>query len=716
MKKQISLIIIGFIGLIWITYLSFDLLRVNTQPNYLSYFNKTDSRVVVIHDWRDINPNNDNIVLPPTNEAIVNSLASKASSTSFYVSTSRPIIVIERNDPWNKQSVRALFRGGIYPFQSRGNSSFSFGKFNGRYANNKLILHSCEIKPGKIELEVDRKATFSVVKFLAEGIEVCDVFKKLNSTYFYRKTKAGQTNCKKHDDKKLFASVIPDKFTEYSFFDKYYLSLIDPVYKKSLFRKWTQNGIVIIRNDNKSLAIFDFGESQNPIQNLNEFLDKKELNEDFATYQNVPFSSLLNRNLNTELFVAESDGYCLVSHDKSYLDEILTEIKMGHSLSQNEEMMGKIFANLPKKVAARIVDSSQSKTLSVIGSNFCETSFINAELPLNKETKKDRDYFSMNPGERVVDFAAFNERGNLIALTESNKIIGYINGIKKWERKLAGDVKLSGDISKRKYVSVCNQKECLLFDRYGKIHFRFSSSSFVSPQAYSIKNKDELLAAISPNKFAILNNQGAAIKEFSCSGEIKEMSIQENKKHEQRALVLTNTMLYAVDLAKRKTILKLTVDSIYHLTNFDSGIYAVSYSGGKINTIDSKGKKTNFSIGNYQNKYAFIESNQEIKILLNKPKSIALFDAVGKRKWNKHLILTEITEIKTHVCSNGKALIVILDNIENELYLLDSEGNSLDQTSKHGEKKVEISEFGSRGFSITTFLGDYLIQYNLTGK
>jgi hypothetical protein len=238
----------------------------------------------------------------------------------------------------------------------------------------------------------------------------------------------------------------------------------------------------------------------------------------------------------------------------------------------------------------------------------------------------------------------------------------------------------------------------------------------VSPQAYSIKNKDELLAAISTNKFAIFNNQGSTIKEFSCSGEIKEMSIQENKKHEQRALVLTNSMLYAVDLAKRKTILKLTVDSMCRLTNFDSGIYAVSYSGGKINTIDSKGKKTNFSIGNYQNNYAFIESNQEVKILLKKPKSITLFDNAGKRKWNKNLIVSEITEIKTHVCSNGKALIVILDNIENELYLLDSEGNSLDQTSKHGEKKVEISEFGSRGFSITTFLGDYLIQYNLTGK
>jgi hypothetical protein len=101
-------------------------------------------------------------------------------------------------------------------------------------------------------------------------------------------------------------------------------------------------------------------------------------------------------------------------------------------------------------------------------------------------------------------------------------------------------------------------------------------------------------------------------------------------------------------------------------------------------------------------------------LVLKKPKSVALFDLNGKRKWNKNLNISEISEIKTHVCLNGKGLITILDDIENELYLFDAEGNSVDKSSKHGEKKVEVSDFGSRGFSVTTFLGSYLIQYNLT--
>jgi hypothetical protein len=39
-------------------------------------------------------------------------------------------------------------------------------------------------------------------------------------------------------------------------------------------------------------------------------------------------------------------------------------------------------------------------------------------------------------------------------------------------------------------------------------------------------------------------------------------------------------------------------------------------------------------------------------------------------------------------------------------------GELIDDSSKHGEQKIALSGFGTRGFSITTFLGNYLIQYN----
>lgn len=698
---------LGFLGLIWISYLSFDLLKIDTKPNFLSYFDESDQRVIVIHDWREIDRNSDNIVLPPTNEAVINSLANKLNSASFFVSLSRPIIVIERKERWNKINVAALFKNGIYPFKNRGLHKFSFGKFSGEYAKNQLILHACDISQNRKVFQADRKATYSIISYLSSGIEVCDVFKKLNSTYFYRKTKIGSNSFKKHEDKKLFASVIPDKFDAYSFFDKNYLASIEPVFNKSPFQAWINHGVVILRNNNESLAIFNFNEGQSPIQNLNERLGKTELNEEFATYDNIQFSSLINQGTNDQLHVAESDGFCIVSHNKVYLDEVLTEIKLGHSLSQNEEKLAQIYNELPKKVTARIIDSAQTKAISIIGQNSHTISFVKNDTPQQQEAKKDREYFAMNPGEKVIDFAVFNERGNVTALTESNKIIGYINGLRKWEKQLTGEVQIQSGTIDRKYTYVFNKNECQLLDIYGKIQYRFLSAKNVAPERFINKSKDEFLVSTSANNFAIINGQGKTIKQFSCSGNIKEMAVQNAK-----AMVLTNSMLYTIDLAKRKAILKIAVDSLYHLAKDNSGIWAVSFQKGNLLTIDAQGKKSSVSVGNFSDDFKQVSCTRGAMVLFKNQSTISLFDLTGKRVWKKTINLNEISEIAAFENSSGKLAFVLLDGIENELYLLNELGELIDNSSKHGEQKIELSGFGTRGFSITTFLGNYLIQYN----
>ena len=698
---------LGLLGLIWISYLSIDLLKIDTRPNFLSYFDESDQRVIVIHDWREIDRNTDNIVLPPTNEAVINSLANKLNSASYFVSASRPIIVIERKERWNKINVEALFKNGIYPFKRKGLHQFSFGKFTGEYAKNQLILHACDISQNRNVLQADRKATYSIISYLSGGVEVCDVFKKSNSTYFYRKTKIGSNSFKKHEDKKLFASIIPDKFDAYSFFDKNYLASIEPVFKKSPFQTWMNHGVVILRSNEQSLAIFDFNEGQSPIQNLNELFSKTELNEEFATYDNLQFSSLINQGINDQLHVAESDGFCLVSHNKDFLDEVLTEIKLGHSLSQNEEKLARIYSELPKKVTARIIDSAQIKAISIIGHNSHTISFVKNDTPQQNDAKKDRDYFAMNPGEKVIDFAVFNERGNVIALTESNKIVGYINGLRKWEKQFVGEVQIQSGTSGNKYAFAFNKNECNLLDIYGKIQYRFLSAKNVAPEVFTNKSKDEFLVATSVNNFSIINSQGTTIKQFSCSGNIKEMMIQNTK-----AMVLTNSTLYTVDLAKRKSLLKIAVDSLYHLAKDNSGIHAVSYQKGNLLTIDAQGKKSTFAVGNFSNDYTIVSNSSGTSILFKNQRTISLFDLAGKMKWRKSINLNEISEMAAVENSSGKMTIVLLDGIENELYLLNEFGELMDNSSKHGEQKIELSRFGSRGFSITTFLGNYLIQYN----
>jgi hypothetical protein len=176
-------------------------------------------------------------------------------------------------------------------------------------------------------------------------------------------------------------------------------------------------------------------------------------------------------------------------------------------------------------------------------------------------------------------------------------------------------------------------------------------------------------------------------------------------------MVLTDNMLYSIDLGKRKSVLKMAVDSLFQLVKDQNGLYAVSYSQGNLNTIDSKGKKLSYSIGNFNAEFTAVSENSGATILFKKQKSLFAFDIVGKRKWTKNFPVSEITKLSSYE-NAGKLLVVLLDGIENELYLLNGSGSILDNSSKHGEQKIDLSGFGARGFSITTFLGNYMIQYN----
>lgn len=706
------MIFIGVIGLIWISYISFDLLKNESTGDFKSYFNENDRQVIAIHEFSEVDRNSDNFILPPSNEALLFFLSSKVPSASYYVSSSRPIIVVERRENWTKSAVRNLFRNGIFPLKMGRMRSFTFGKFQGEYSKKQLILYACDLKITKSYIfDVDTKASFSKIQFNTTGIEITDVYNKANSTIQYKKTIIGTNNVRRHDDRKLFASILPDKFSSYSFYDKYYLSKTEPEFNKSPIRKWVESGLVILRNNGSSIALFDFKEGQSPIQNLNEIYGKEELNEEFASFDDVKFTSLIRQESKRTLYFAESDGFCLVSYDKGLLDEVLTEIKLGHSLSQNESKTEEIYGELPRKVSCRIIDSMSTKAISIFGKNSIEITYSIKDVPLEKEVKKVREYFSMNPGERVLDFACFNERGNTIILTESKKIVGYINGLKKWEKQLKGEISLKTLSTDNSLISVFVNGECQLFDKYGKNVLRYNSIKNICPEQFVNQSKKEFLVANSNNTFVLLGENGSVVKQFSCVGNIKEMAATKiNNRYV--GLVATKSMLYSIDLNKRKTLQKITIDSSFVLGKDEMSLYAVSLNKGELTVINHKGQKNVYSVGNYERICSVFQDKDGLSIALKRGNKLGVFDATGKRKWESTFELSELTEFYSYLSKNNRVLSLIFDGIENELHLLDSKGNLIANSSKHAEQRIEISSFGNSGFSITTFLSNYIIQYN----
>lgn len=711
MRNRFFLIIVCLGLTAWISYVSYDLIRTDPSSNLRDCFSFKDESIVVSHNPREINWKENNLQVLSASFTLYNSIISAITcESSIFLSTKRPILLIERKDNWTKNEVIAILVKGLFPLKFQGKMNFTFGKYKGRFLNNQLLLYQGDLDFYKnLTFEVDNKASYSVVYLSEKNTQTLDFYNKEKGSYKYTKTKYNQTTISAIDDAKLFAGIIPNFFSSYTFFSISYLKEIDKEFKNSDFTKWLDKGLVFIRNKNQNAAIFYFKEGQNPIQNLNEKLNIEERNESSANFKNIPFSSYFKQDIATGFFIEEFNNFAVISTDKSYLDEIVAEINLGHSLSQDEKKMNFVYSELPVKVASRIVSNKEHKAINIFRSIKIETEYIASNKINVEEQENDKDYFTMNIGERIKDFIALDERGNVIALTESNKLIGYINGLRKWEKQLRNnDVILKDFKSDKNYSSLLLNGECQVIDKNGRIIYRLIATNGIAPLKFSLK--EEFVTVNGPNNFSILNEKGSVIKQFSTNGLIKQTGQYQKDKKNQIG-ILTQNMIYFLNPQSRSVTKKISCDSSLQLFTDNSSLFFAGIINNSLQIINSNAQikiskiKSNSSIiGHYF-------ENNNLVLLIKNTNEIRAIDNNGIVKWKKIMNLSEISSCSVKSGKNGIILIGILDAIENKLYLLNTSGQFIANQDLKGSEKLQITQFGENAFSISTILGNAVIQY-----
>jgi hypothetical protein len=327
-----------------------------------------------------------------------------------------------------------------------------------------------------------------------------------------------------------------------------------------------------------------------------------------------------------------------------------------------------------------------------------------------KQSNDVKDYFVMNPGERVLDFVALPERGNVIAYTDKQKLIGYINGLKKWEKKCSQVVISMGLVEHgQSFVAVQFASEVQLFDKTGRLVFNMTNYPKVQPLAYTANNVLGFVLANAKTSIQLLNDKGALVKPFQVVGDIQQMEVT-NGANNPMLGVRTSTMYYTIDLGKRKTLSKISIDSTYRIVNTGKELIPISIKNSSI-SLSIKGKATQFKTKSNVKLLGSYEWNKEVVFVLSRGKELYAYQQNGKILWEKSLPVQEITSMSIKLSKNGSPLICVLDAIDNELYLMNQLGQAFDQNNRHGETKAQVSAFGTNAYSITTFLGSYLIQY-----
>lgn len=712
MRQRLVLLFISLFAFGWVIFSSYDLLSNENAVDFNNYFNQKDQTIYFVQDPNAFDWENEGMVTTDLHESLFFSILRRSKEQLTLAFSERATkLLIEKKTNWTKKEVQDLFKNGLFPFEMGKLKSFEYGKLHGRYNRNQLLIYEGELPAAApLRIQISSKASYAWLKWSKDHqIRLTETYRKKEGFYRYVKYKNPNPSLRRIDDQAIFATVIPDFFKQYYFYEKNYVQQLDPNFSKTPWHKCINRGFVHLTKDSTSLVIFDFEGNAHPIQTLNEYFHKEELNIESAAFQNLQFSSLIDETKNT-WHVGVFGQFGFASPSKALLDESLAAASLGQTIAQNENKARRIYGNMPRKVSARWVDATHKKTVTLLGQQIVETSYQKSSTQIQQNQEKIRDYFVMNPGYRVIRFAAFAERGNVITLNENHQLVGYINGLRKWEKALQQDVsdlyQISGTSA---LICVQFEHEAQLYDKTGRLVYRLTHEAGTRIQVIENNGKKEFICSNGGAAIQLINENGAVIKQFSMSGKLKELhSFKQNGK--SYVSILTDQQLQFIDLTKRKLAMKQNADSTYVLVGNANAAFAVKTENTNATVLSLEGAKQFTVPSNVQCIGAYLQLNRHI-LVFKRNKAIFALDTKGQRIWEKSFNAIELTQFSSFYGPNKKTLLSFLDAIDNQIYLLDDAGHNLDTDKRHGEQAVQLSAFGNNAYSITTYLGNYIIQY-----
>jgi len=711
MKSKYFLLAVIFLCITWIIFVSYDIVTKQNEVNLTQYFSNEDGKIVVIHHGKEVNWQENNLQVLLENKQIFGSIQHKISkNTSVYMSEKRSLLVIEKPEKWRKDEVAELFSSGIFPFEFQGTNEFTFGKFNGVVSSNQILLHKlADLKYSSSSLQPDKKSSYSIIYWQDESLTYEDSYIKRDKNITYKRYSNKLLMKQAVDDKQKFSRIIPANFDHYSFYSLEQFIQIDPQFINSVFSKIIDNGLVRIKKGNQQAILFDFKENQLPIQSLNEHLNIEEKNEDFAEYDSLEFSSFFDTT-GRKVYVAQFQEFGLISFDKGYFDALVTDINLGYSLSSDTKKMDELFGELPLQVSMRVVDSVNCFSKSYVGNQTIETIVKRKSMLCEDDMRDVKEFFSMNPGEKVLGFGTFDERGNSIVYTSNNKLHGYINGLKKWSTDIS-EIPMGIDLSvDRKYLLVHFSSETWVYQKNGGLKIKIPKTPEIRPVIANIRGVDYAFT-VSGQSFIEFKLDGSVNKQFNGIEPIREIVFLKEAGNEKLILLGTNSFLTYYIQSKRapkKTSTNKSFTSIggngnsWFTSQAANSVSWLNVSTGQIQSLSMPNLKIHDVLVTPSGNALVVSSNKSIQtILMN-----------GQLLWKQTYDGADISKIVSGFKTNGNSILCLLDAIQNQCFVLDQSGKWITNNSIHAEKEIKINTFGADGYSISTFLGSYLIQYN----
>ncbi len=722
MLRKVLLIVFVLILVGWSSFAVYSLIDSSEEQSYLSLFNpKADELIIALHHPNDFELENLEVDCNQKNIDVFTSLMPNIKDlSSAFISKNRNILVLQTQEKWSIKRVKNTFERGIYSFDLTGPNTLQFGKYLGKFKGNELILYYYDLDLNEEKSfspwRIDPQSTYSIVYLLDSLNKTRDVYVKSDYKISYTSSDFKRQKKILIDDLSLFGSLIPKETKSYQFYERNYLLETDSEFRRSPIKNLVKNGVIIIEVDQKPVFIFDMNQEITLSEYLNDFFHKMENNQERAHFASFPICKSFNLTLEgagiikaKNILAYSVDGFGFLTTDESALDAVLLELEMRKSVNTAIDNIELFKAPLPRAVSHRSLSARNSSSISWVENRLVETKIeVLGSQKSSEQIEETKNYFTMNPGLPVLSFCALSGRGNVIMEVEK-ELIGYKNGSLKWRKTLKSSLSnqpksLATNNLENEFILLPHENHLEIIDKMGRPQYEIKGAFEGDPiqcivnkqAAFGIRGKEGI--------YFYATSSGKQLKRFVIMDKIAAWNIISSS-GKLTIGIKTNNQLLNIDYTtgKRQTIKANSADFI----SFTRNGFIQRGPTGMQEIMGSK--IINIQVPSYWKFSGEVKLGEDIGQLFHDGKSIVL-TVKGKVRWNKAINHSEISELI--LPQNDESLFIVRDALENKLYFWDFQGNLLDEEERPGQRAIQLTPLGLRGSSITTYLNDFIIQFN----
>jgi hypothetical protein len=710
-------VIIAAIG--WISFIAYQLLG-NQHLNPFELFGKEDSQVLVIHKKNGYKKDLLSFSTIPKNEELLSRLLDIFGDQSrIYVSASRMNILIENKHlPSYSTIIKRLKNAGLKP-KEMGSESFKINGFQASVKENGIHFIGSDSETTSMDgwSNMDKKASVSIIAFTDEIAKVKDIYFRGDYKMEFHTKKEKHIQGEQVKDQELFAGILPRSVNDYHFLERNYALSIDPTLRKGPMFEWLDKGFVCITYKGSNVLVSDFKDGQSPIDVLSEKTGQAPLSDDHGYYQKISLSSQFIDKKNTGFHVFILNGYAVISENEQACAELITEQKLGNTLSMDDHALRHIYGDLPAKVSERTSNYKEKYSRSIYSDRLIETHILLKPIDTSKESYTDGETFTIHVDATIRDFIALDGKGNVVVTTATGELINFSNGQTTWIRNLGS--KPVGNISyieEYQLILATSNNSIHLLDRTGRYIFGGPIRIQAEPAqqaSYFVWKKQ--MYVVYPDRSGTLHVYNAKReKAFSLATGIEQPIgpvlgwISQNRPF----LSLFNGSEFGMYDAERRGLhrsFSLLGKGISLIYENEIVLYTSENSG--IQKITQKGAKSAVRPTMHGQLWRTSYGRSESFVLNKRGKSIDILEESGKFAGTiqtdfEHIVHADVKRI------HNRVMVTVVDGVENNVYLYSIKGIRLNNKPLEGSMKALLSSREGK-MLMTTVVDQYLIQYEI---